>query len=406
MRVSLLIVCLIVHCYADDASSNSIKPSGSQTWIDKLKNDLFVNYDRNLRPAEYYNVTNLDIGLTIWHVDIDEEKSILSLYGWVKMTWNDDKLKWNPSDYGNVEQFRYTPENVWKPDVVLYNNARGADNLHYGNTNVIIYNSGKVLWVPPTDFHSFCELNLRFWPFDYQRCFLKIGSWTYDELHLNMTTTEVNPEILWLVPNHKWSIRKVTVERHVKKYECCKEPYVDIQYNVTLQRHSATHKAIVVSPAFVIMLMALSVFWLPPQCGEKIVLNGIIALIITIFLIYFAQQLPAMSGNPPLIVTFYSTTFYLVAISTILSVIALRMTRNKHCRAVPRPLKGQLDGCLGSVLGVGNTSQLDDEKETVGEEVSVNSKQRDWCRLATLLDRLAFVVYLIVFVASIIYFTL
>lgn len=76
---------------------------------------------------------------------------------------------------------------------------------------------------------------------------------------------------------------------------------MDIQYNVTMQRQSATHKAIVVSPAFVIMLLALSVFWLPPNCGEKIILNGIITLIVTVFLIYFAMQLPAMSGNTPLI---------------------------------------------------------------------------------------------------------
>lgn len=103
------------------------------------------------------------------------------------------------------------------------------------------------------------------------------------------------------VPNNEWSIRKVTTDRHIAYYKCCTEPYIDIQYNVTLQRHSTTHKAIVVSPAFVIMLLALSVFWLPPQCGEKIVLNGIIVLIVTVFLIYFAQQLPAMSGSSPLI---------------------------------------------------------------------------------------------------------
>lgn len=403
---AFLLMCLVGYCYADEATSKNNEPPIKQTWVDKLTKDLFTNYNHNVRPSQHYNVTNMDVGLTIWHVDVDEDTSIFSVYGWVKMAWNDDKLKWNPADYGNVNQFRYNPASVWKPDVVLYNNARGADNLHYGQTNVIVYNNGQVLWVPPTDFHSFCELNLRFWPFDHQTCILKLGSWTYDEYKLNLTTTEVTPEILWLVPNHKWSIRKVTVQRNVRTYECCKEPYVDIQYNVTLQRHSSTHKAIVVSPAFVIMLLALSVFWLPPQSGEKIVLNGFIALIVTVFLIYFAQQLPAMSGHTPLIVTFYSATFYLVAISTILSVIALRITRGKHCHSVPRALKSQLDGCLGSVLGVSTPDRLEDDKETVNGEVFVHTKQNEWCRLATLLDRLAFVVYLILFVASIIYFTL
>lgn len=221
-----------------------------------------------------------------------------------------------------MDLFRCNPDSVWKPDVVLYNNARGSDNLHYGQTNVIVYSSGQVLWVPPTDYHSFCELNLRYWPFDYQTCILKVGSWTYDGYKLNLTTSEAEPEVCYMkhthrilntfllckllqidigVPNNEWSIRKVTTDRNTVYYKCCSEPYIDIQYNVTLQRHSSTHKAIVVSPAFVIMLLALSVFWLPPHCGEKIVLNGIIVLVVTVFLIYFAQQLPAMSGNTPLI---------------------------------------------------------------------------------------------------------
>lgn len=104
--------------------------------------------------------------------------------------WIDDKLKWNPAEYGQLANFRINPDSVWKPDVVLYNNARGSDNLHYGQTNTIVYNDGKILWVPPTDYHSFCELNLRHWPFDHQTCFLKIGSWTFDGYQLNLTSSE------------------------------------------------------------------------------------------------------------------------------------------------------------------------------------------------------------------------
>ncbi|XP_058817102.1 acetylcholine receptor subunit alpha-like 1 isoform X2 [Topomyia yanbarensis] len=401
-----VIFCLVQFCYTEDPSD--FKPIVSQTWADKLKKDLLANYDRNIRPAQHYNVTNVDIKMTITHVDIDEETSIFSVYGWVKMDWSDDKLRWNPANYGNLDVIRIHPDTVWKPDLVLYNNARGSDNLHYGNTNILLYNNGKVLWVPPTDYHGFCELNLRLWPFDYQTCFLKIGSWTYDGYTLNLTA-KGNPEIIINVPNNEWSIHKVTTDRNIVYYACCTEPYIDVQYNITLQRHSSTHKAIVISPAFVIMLLALSVFWLPPHCGEKIILNGIIVLIVTVFLIYFAQQLPAMSGNTPLIVNFFSTTLYLVAFSTIISIIVLRITRTKHFQPVPKILKNQADGCLGSVLGVNSSSGTlpsDEDKEAAGGENIGDPKQRDWCRVATLIDRLFFVIYLIIFIISIIYYSL
>ncbi|XP_062553217.1 neuronal acetylcholine receptor subunit alpha-3-like [Armigeres subalbatus] len=402
-RLAVLLLCLVGYCHAGDTASF---PAIKQTWVDKLKKDLFADYDRNARPSQYYNVTNLDVKMTIWHVDVDEENSVFSTIGWVKMTWNDDKLKWNPADYGNLDQFRCNPDAVWKPDVVLYNNAKGADNLHYGQTNVIVYSNGEVLWVPPTNYHSFCELNLRFWPYDYHTCTLKIGSWTYDGYKLNMTTSGEDPELLWLVPNHEWSIKKMTTERHTVFYKCCKEPYIDIQYNITIQRQASTYTTVVVSPAIVIMLLALSVFWLPPQCGEKIVLNGLIGLIVTVFLIYFADQLPAMSGQTPLIVTFYSSTFYLVAISTIISIIVLRIARNRQCHPVPIVVKGQLDGCLGTLLGVSDNGPFEEDKEAVSGKLSINSKQYDWCRLAVILDRLAFIVYLIIFVISIVYFSL
>uniref|UniRef100_A0A8D8FSZ1 Neuronal acetylcholine receptor subunit alpha-7 n=1 Tax=Culex pipiens TaxID=7175 RepID=A0A8D8FSZ1_CULPI len=272
-------------------------------------------------------------------------------------------------------------------------------------TNVLIYNTGEVLWVPPTDYHANCKLNLRFWPFDQQTCIVKIGSWTFDGYKLNISEygkAKVDID----VDNNEWTVVDLATEIHTTVYECCPEPYMDIQYNVTMQRQSSTHRAIVISPAFVIMLLALSVFWLPPNCGEKIVLNGIIALIVTVFLIYFATQLPAMSGNTPLIVTFFSTTLYLVAFGTILSVIVLRMSRTKHADPVPHVFKKQLDGCLGSVLGVGSGSLSSiEDKEAAAGEIG-DAKQRDWCRLAGFIDRLAFVVYLVIFIISAVYHSL
>lgn len=50
---------------------------------DILKRDLFQTYDRFARPNE--NVTNVELKLTIRHIDIDEDKSVLSTFGWLKM---------------------------------------------------------------------------------------------------------------------------------------------------------------------------------------------------------------------------------------------------------------------------------------------------------------------------------
>ena len=35
--------------------------------------------------------------------------------------WTDSNLKWNSSEYGNVEDIRMPPSALWKPDILMYN---------------------------------------------------------------------------------------------------------------------------------------------------------------------------------------------------------------------------------------------------------------------------------------------
>ena len=48
----------------------------------------------------------------------------------------------------NLFFHRLPPDKVWKPDIVLFNNADGNYEVRY-KSNVLIYPDGEVLWVPP-----------------------------------------------------------------------------------------------------------------------------------------------------------------------------------------------------------------------------------------------------------------
>lgn len=101
-----------------------------------------------------------------------------------------------------------------------------------------------------------------------------------------------------MIDNNEWEILSITTDRNRKFYDCCAEPYLDIQFNFTIKRQSPMYREIVVTPAVIVVFMTLSSFWLPSQTGEKIILNAFTALIICLLLIYFAQQLPTMAAEP------------------------------------------------------------------------------------------------------------
>lgn len=196
---------------------------------------------------------------------------------------------------------RLSAHEIWQPDIVLFNNAAGNDIDHYGNTNVIVDHNGSVLWVPPTMFETYCELDLKKWPYDVQICRIVLGSWTFDgyQMDLKIATSAISLEPL--VKNHEWEIIRTTARRNSKVYTCCKEPYIDIQFELELERRSSLYRALVITPATCIVLMTLAGFWLPVQSGEKIMLNGVNAIITCLFLIYFARRLSTSANDIPLV---------------------------------------------------------------------------------------------------------
>ncbi|CAG2167598.1 unnamed protein product [Oppiella nova] len=165
-------------------------------------------YNRLIRPV-YNNSDKLTVkmGLKLSQlIDVNLKNQIMTTNVWVNQEWMDHKLKWDPEEYGGVSQLYvpaeeiwlpdikflkwdpeeyggvsqlYVPaEEIWLPDIVLYNNADGNYEVTI-MTKAIIHDNGKVVWNPPAIYKSSCNIDINYFPFDQQECFMKFGSWTW-----------------------------------------------------------------------------------------------------------------------------------------------------------------------------------------------------------------------------------
>ena len=50
-----------------------------------------------------------------------ERSQIMTTNVWLEQEWEDQKLTWNPEEYGNVRRLYVPSDEIWLPDIVLYN---------------------------------------------------------------------------------------------------------------------------------------------------------------------------------------------------------------------------------------------------------------------------------------------
>ena len=76
----------------------------------RLIRALLQDYERRERPvANESDPVNVKHGLSLQQIiELDLEKQILTSNIWQNIEWTDSNLKWNPSQYGNIQDIRLT----------------------------------------------------------------------------------------------------------------------------------------------------------------------------------------------------------------------------------------------------------------------------------------------------------
>ncbi|XP_014704619.2 neuronal acetylcholine receptor subunit alpha-4 isoform X1 [Equus asinus] len=293
---------------------------------ERLLKKLFSGYNKWSRPvANISDVVFVHFGLSIAQlIDVDEKNQMMTTNVWVKQEWHDYKLRWDPEDYENVTSIRIPSELIWRPDIVLYNNADGDFAVTH-LTKAHLFHDGRVQWTPPAIYKSSCSIDVTFFPFDQQNCTMKFGSWTYDKAKIDLVSMHSRVDQLDFWESGEWVIVDAVGTYNTRKYECCAEVYPDITYAFVIRRLPLFYTINLIIPCLLISCLTVLVFYLPSECGEKITLCISVLLSLTVFLLLITEIIPSTSLVIPLIGEYLLFTMIFVTLSIIITVFVLNV---------------------------------------------------------------------------------
>jgi len=208
--------------------------------IDYLLHNKEGTYDVSARPVRDINTRMLiDVEFHLNGVqEVNIEKGVMTSSGWVGYMWMNEYAQWDPKEFGGIKEIRVRPENLWYPDIYLFNDASGQYNKRImENSNsinhMVVHSDGSCYWFTPTIFESLCDNTNE--EVTEITCPLTFGSWTFHEDLVDLNTT-ANADLHNFNGNTEWELMGAPASRHSKVYECCEEPYVDITWNIKLAK--------------------------------------------------------------------------------------------------------------------------------------------------------------------------
>uniref|UniRef100_A0A3B3YJK0 Neuronal acetylcholine receptor subunit beta-2 n=1 Tax=Poecilia mexicana TaxID=48701 RepID=A0A3B3YJK0_9TELE len=235
--------------------------------------------------------------------------------------WQDYRLTWVPEEFDGMMKVRLPSKHIWLPDVVLYNNADGVYEVSFYSNAVVSYD-GSIFWLPPAIYKSACKIEVKHFPFDQQNCTLRFRSWTYDRTEIDLVLRADVASMDDFTPSGEWDIIALPGRRNENPAD---PTYVDITYDFIIRRKPLFYTINLIIPCVLITSLAILVFYLPSDCGEKMTLCISVLLALTVFLLLISKIVPPTSLDVPLVGKYLMFTMVLVTFSIVTSVCVLNV---------------------------------------------------------------------------------
>ncbi|CAL2049038.1 unnamed protein product [Caenorhabditis brenneri] len=313
-------------------------------------------YEKDVRPCIHHSQpTNVTFGFLLNQiVEMDERNQALTTRSWLNINWMDPRLSWNESLWSEIKAIYIPHSRIWKPDIILVNNAIREYYASLVSTDVMVTSDGNVTWLFSALFRSSCPIRVRYYPFDDQQCDLKFASWSHDITEINLGLNTDKGDLSSYMNNSEFDLVDMTAVREVVRFPSdTNSDWPTIVIKIHMHRRPLFYVFNHIVPCVLISSMAVLGFLMPPETGEKI--NMIITTLLSmgVYLQSITESIPPTSEGVPLIGMYYVSSLLMVCLATCVNVITLNMHRNgaaNQGRHVPAWMQKWILGYLATFM--------------------------------------------------------
>jgi nicotinic acetylcholine receptor len=180
----------------------------------QLFKDVLGNYDSRIAPFNTISDTipfTVAINLiSIRHVS--EKDQTLLTSSWMTLGWSDSRLRWNPSDYGGINNILTTSKHVWRSSAICIFNEINENKCFTEERPVNIFDSGWVMYATSRDSITQCPIKIKKFPFDSHSCFINIANYFSNADFLDPMEQYSKWETKYYQKNEEWEVTDAYVE--------------------------------------------------------------------------------------------------------------------------------------------------------------------------------------------------
>ncbi|KAL1264573.1 hypothetical protein QQF64_004928 [Cirrhinus molitorella] len=258
---------------------------------------------------------------------------------WMSVSWNNERISWDPKDFCGIKSVILPKEMLWKPDLYINEIAERED----GPLNPYLYIShdGNVKMEDDHKIVSTCTMNVHKFPFDTQKCHITVSSINYSDKEIKLIpasnsskATQVARESI--LTKGEWEFLNISVLLQNESYEG--QTYDRIKYTISVRRMPLMHFINFQLPILFFLILDLASFFIPDR-GEKLCFKVTVLLGISVLLLILNDILPSKSHRCPLIAVYVIVIFSFMLLSlleTILVIYLINMNTEQDAKGIQK----------------------------------------------------------------------